>query len=57
MSEFESFASFNAISKGLRVFETKSPTKDSSLALVSLRRRCFGPEESAVIYGKLISVC
>ena len=36
---------------------TSSSTSDSSLARVSLTFRCFGPEASAVMYGRLTSVC
>ena len=49
ISEVETLASLSAVSTGLRVLETRSLTKDSSLALVSFRRRCLGPEESAVM--------
>ena len=35
----------------------KSSTNDSNLARVTLMFKCFGPDASAVIYGKLISVC
>lgn len=34
----------------------KVSVKDSSFDLVRVRLQCFGPEESAVKYGKLISV-
>ena len=39
------------------VFCTRSSTSDSSLARVSFMFRCFGPAASAVMYGRLISVC
>ena len=38
-----------AVLTGSKVFETKSPTKDSNFALVSFKSKCFGPDESAVI--------
>ena len=50
-------ASFKAVLHGGKVFEIKSSTKASSLALVILRLICFGPVLSAVMNGKLISVC
>lgn len=43
-------------SQGLIVFFKKASVKASNLALVSLMLQCFGPEASAVRYGKLISV-
>ena len=49
-------ASFNAASHGLIVFSIKSSTNVSSLALVTLMFKCFGPDWSAVINGRLISV-
>ena len=49
ISPLESFASFKATSRGLRLLSTKSSTSDSSLALVILWTKCFGPELSAVI--------
>ena len=49
--------SFKAISHGLWVFFIKSSTKASNLARVNLILICFGPVLSAVIKGKLISVC
>ena len=57
MSLTEIPASLSAILQGSKVFCTKSSTKDSSLALLSFRFICFGPEASAVTYGRLISVC
>ena len=36
---------------------TRSATSDSSLARVSVITRCFGPLASAVMNGRLISVC
>jgi len=39
------------------VLEIRSSTRASSLALVNFRFMCFGPVLSAVINGKLISVC
>ena len=49
--------SFKAISQGLRVLLTKSSTRASSFALVNFIFICLGPVLSAVIKGKLISVC
>ena len=49
--------SFNATSHGLVVLLTKSSTSASSFALVNFIFICFGPVLSAVIKGKLISVC
>ena len=39
------------------VFWTRSSTSDSSFARVSLMLRCLGPDASAVMYGRLMSVC
>ena len=50
-------ASFSAVSTGPIVRSTRSSTRDSSLERVSLTTRCFGPLASAVIYGRLTSVC
>ena len=49
-------ASFKAALQGSIVLLTKSSTRLSSFALVNLRVKCLGPEASAVINGKLISV-
>ena len=49
--------SFNATSHGLSVLLTRSSTSASNFALVSFMLICFGPVLSAVINGKLISVC
>ena len=57
ISAFASLASFNANLRGSKLLSTKSSTKDSNFALVILWTKCFGPELSAVIYGKLTSVC
>jgi hypothetical protein len=43
--------------QGSNVLSIRLSTNDSNLALVSLRLKCFGPVLSAVINGKLISVC
>ena len=56
MSLTDNPASFNAISQGSIVLEIKSSTKDSSFALVNFMFKCFGPDESAVTYGRFISV-
>ena len=50
-------ASFRAFSIGAMVRFTKSSTRLSSLERVSFMVRCFGPDWSAVIKGRLISVC
>ena len=49
-------ASFSAWRQGSTVFWMRSSTRASSLARVSFRVRCFGPEASAVMKGRLISV-
>ena len=46
-----------ACTTGSRVFSTRSSTNCSSLARVSVTARCFGPLWSAVMNGRLISVC
>ena len=46
---FESFASFNAVSRGDMLLSTKSSTNDSNLALVIFWTKCFGPLASAVM--------
>ena len=56
MSEALSPASFSANSQGPTVRSTRSSTSASYLARLSLMLRCFGPEASAVINGRLISV-
>ena len=50
-------ASLRAVLHGGSVLEIKSSTKASNLALVIFRLICFGPVLSAVIKGKLTSVC
>ncbi len=50
-------ASFSACSIGAIVRWTRSSTSCSSLARVSVMFRCFGPDWSAVMKGRLISVC
>jgi hypothetical protein len=50
-------ASFSAVLHGGIVLEIKSSTRASSFALVIFKFICFGPVLSAVINGKLISVC
>src|ERR1700687_3425495 len=50
-------ASLSAPRQGPMVRFTRSSTSDSSLARVSLTFRCFGPLASAVMYGRLTSVC
>ena len=42
---------------GPTVLSTRSLTKSSNFANVNVKFKCFGPDVSAVIKGKLISVC
>jgi hypothetical protein len=56
MSAAFSPASLSAASTGFFVFSTRSRTRSSSLARVRVTTRCFGPDASAVTYGRLISV-
>ena len=57
ISSLEIFASLSASFNGSKLLSTKSSTNDSNFALVILWTKCFGPELSAVIYGRLTSVC
>ncbi len=57
MSDIFTPASFIAIRHGSTVFWIRSSTSASSLARVSFMPRCLGPLWSAVMYGRLISVC
>ena len=57
MSPMESLASSRANFTGARLRSTRSSTKDSSFALVTLCTKCLGPEASAVMYGRFTSVC
>ena len=50
-------ASCMACRHGPRVRSTRSATSASSLARVSVSTRCLGPLASAVMKGRLISVC
>ncbi len=50
-------ASAMAFLTGPIVISTRSPTSCSSLLRVSVMTRCFGPAWSAVMNGRLISVC
>ena len=50
-------ASLIACRHGSTVFCTRSSTSASNLARVSFMVRCFGPDASAVMNGRLISVC
>ena len=43
--------------QGSIVFLTRSDTNCSSVDLCRVSTKCLGPEASAVINGKLISVC
>ena len=49
ISEGFNLASSKATWTGLRVFDTKSETKDSNFALVNFKTKCLGPEASAVM--------
>ena len=49
ISEVFNFASLRAISTGFKLLAIKGSTRASSFDLVSLIKRCFGPEESAVM--------
>ena len=57
ISPFKTPASFIASIQGCFVFSTKSSVSWSNLALEIVIFRCLGPLESAVKYGRLISVC
>ncbi len=48
--------SLTQLSHGFTVLARNASVMDSSLALVNVRLQCFGPDLSAVKYGKLISV-
>ncbi len=50
-------ASLSAISIGGRTRWIRSSTSCSNFARVSGRLRCFGPDASAVMNGRLMSVC
>ena len=50
-------ASLIATRQGSMVRSISSSTSASSLARVIFIVRCFGPDWSAVMYGRLISVC
>ncbi len=50
-------ASLMAVRHGAMVRSIRSSTSASSFARVSLMFRCFGPDASAVMYGRLMSVC
>ena len=56
ISEAERPASFKAALHGSILLVIKSSTRLSNLALVILMFKCFGPDASAVIYGRLTSV-
>ena len=49
-------ASFSAVRQGPSVRSIRSSTRLSSLARVSFMLRCLGPEASAVMNGRLMSV-
>ena len=57
ISAAEKPESFKAVLQGVKVFSIRPWTKASSLALVNFKFKCFGPDLSAVINGKFISVC
>ncbi len=50
-------ASLIAMRHGSMVRSIRSSTRLSNLARVTLTARCLGPDWSAVMYGRLISVC
>ena len=50
------FASFKAALHGLMLLLIRSSTRDSNWALVIFKFKCFGPDASAVMNGRLISV-
>ncbi len=50
-------ASFKAALTGSMVRFTRSSTRDSNLARLILMFKCFGPLASAVMNGRLTSVC
>src|SRR5436309_2937491 len=56
ISPAESPASLSALRHGSTVCWIRSSTSASNLARVSLSVRCFGPDASAVMNGRLISV-
>ncbi len=57
MSESLTPASLIAMRQGSMVRWISSSTSDSNLARVIFIVRCLGPDWSAVMYGRLISVC
>ena len=57
ISDGDNFASFKACLQGATTLSTKSETNCSKFALVKVIFKCLGPEESAVINGRFISVC
>ena len=57
MSDSLTPASLIAMRHGSIVRSISSSTSDSNLARVIFIDRCFGPLWSAVMYGRLISVC
>ncbi len=56
MSTGSIFASDNAAVNGWRNLSTRSSVSCSNLARVNFTWRCFGPDASAVTYGRFISV-
>ena len=56
MSDVDVPASRRALRTGSMVRWTRSSTRASNLARVTVTLRCFGPVASAVMYGRLISV-
>ena len=57
MSDSLTPASLIAMRHGSIVRSIKGSTSDSNFARVIFIDRCFGPDWSAVMYGRLISVC
>ena len=57
MSSLVTPASLRAVRQGSKERWIKSSTRLSNFALVNLTFKCLGPLASAVMYGKLTSVC
>ena len=57
ISELDKPASCIACSHGAAVLSIKSSTNDSNFERVIFTTKCFGPDASAVMYGKFTSVC
>ncbi|BAT08749.1 Os09g0491780 [Oryza sativa Japonica Group] len=57
MSFADTPASFRQFTQGMRVLSMRDCTRDSNFDLVKVILKCFAPVASAVIKGRLISVC